>query len=509
MAKKFLTAISMAAPIDLAKNELQNGVMHNLAAAPSSPSKFQVYGNTSDNTLYWWDGSQWIAAKAAAGAVPAGSVTTQAVGDTGVVGVSTNFAREDHKHGMPAFANPTATTTFGLAAVNGSAATLARSDHTHGTPTHDAAAHSGIPLNLYAAPTGVMNFNNQRLVGVATPTSGNEGANKDYVDNLVSGVAWKSPSARAATTANITLSAPQTIDGVSVIAGDRVLVKNQTNQTENGLYLVAAGAWTRTTDADSGPELLNAATWVSEGTLQSDTGWTCTANAPITVGSTNLPWAQFGGTGGSVPPTRTLTGTAPIAIGGVHTAQDLSADRVISILAASTTVVGAARLATTAEATAQSLATVAVTPAGLADRVLTSRTISTTAPLTGGGALTGNLTIAISAATESAVGAIEVATQAEVTTGTDDTRAITPLKLASALSTYANAAKRYAVDVGGATSQVITHNLNTLDCIVQVYRKASPFDVVECDIEHTSTTTATLRFTTAPAAAEYRAVVLA
>ena len=69
--------------------------------------------------------------------------------------------------------------------------------------------------------------------------------------------------------------------------------------------------------------------------------------------------------------------------------------------------------------------------------------------------------------------------------------------------------RRFATYVGGATSQVINHSLGTLDCIIQVYRKASPFDQIECDIEHTSTTTATLRFTVAPAAAEYRVVCLA
>ena len=149
MARKFLTAI------DLGKNELQNAAVQSLAGAPGSPVKFQLYGNTGDNTLYWWDGAQWIAAKAAAGATPAGTVTTQAVGDAAVVGVSTNFAREDHKHGMPAFANPTATTTFGLSVVNGSAATIARSDHTHGTPTHDAAAHAAIPLSARLSAASV------------------------------------------------------------------------------------------------------------------------------------------------------------------------------------------------------------------------------------------------------------------------------------------------------------------------------------------------------------------
>src|SRR4051794_21455088 len=131
--------------IDLSTNELRNAVVQNLPSAPTG-IKGRLYMNTGDNTLYWYDGAQWIAAKAAAGATPAATVTTQAVGDAPVVGVSTNFAREDHKHGREAFGVVTTETAFGQAAGNGAATTVPRSDHTHGTPVHDAAAHSTIPV---------------------------------------------------------------------------------------------------------------------------------------------------------------------------------------------------------------------------------------------------------------------------------------------------------------------------------------------------------------------------
>src|SRR4249919_1003522 len=98
MSRKFLTSL------DMGKNQIITPVVENLASAPGTPVKGQMYMNTTDNTLYWWDGAQWIAAKAAAGATPAATVTTSAVADAGVVGVSTNFAREDHKHGREAFA---------------------------------------------------------------------------------------------------------------------------------------------------------------------------------------------------------------------------------------------------------------------------------------------------------------------------------------------------------------------------------------------------------------------
>lgn len=122
-----------------------------------------------------------------------------------------------------------------------------------------------------------------------------QSAVKSYVDNAVSGLKWKA-SARVATTANITLSGFGLVDGVAPIAGDRVLVKNQTTQTENGIYVAAAGAWSRATDADTGTKLLQATLFIQEGTANPDTQWTCTNNT-ITVGATNIAFAQVSGAG--------------------------------------------------------------------------------------------------------------------------------------------------------------------------------------------------------------------
>lgn len=156
-------------------------------------------------------------------------------------------------------------------------------------------------LDQMAAPTAAVSMNSQRITNLAAPTADNDAARKADVDAARNGLDVKL-SCRVATTANITLSGPQTIDGVSVVAGDRVLVKNQTTTSQNGIYLCAAGTWTRATDADSDAEV-NAGmfTFIEEGTTNADTGWVLSTNQPITVGTTGITFTQFSGTGAGVP----------------------------------------------------------------------------------------------------------------------------------------------------------------------------------------------------------------
>jgi len=123
---------------------------------------------------------------------------------------------------------------------------------------------------------------------IATAPSGSTDiANKAYVDTVAQGLDTKA-SVVAGTTANITLSGTQTIDGVVLIEGDRVLVKNQTAPANNGLYLCAAGAWTRTTDMDTYAEVPGAYVFIEGGTTLADTGWVCTSDAGGTLGTTAI-----------------------------------------------------------------------------------------------------------------------------------------------------------------------------------------------------------------------------
>ena len=134
------------------------------------------------------------------------------------------------------------------------------------------------------------------ITGLASPTNDSDAATKGYVDALAQGIDAKA-SVVVATTANITLSGTQTIDGVAVSVGDRVLVKDQSTASQNGIYLCASSTWTRTTDADSWTELVAAFTFVEKGTSNADSGWVCTVDAGGTLGSTSVTFAQFSGAG--------------------------------------------------------------------------------------------------------------------------------------------------------------------------------------------------------------------
>lgn len=171
-------------------------------------------------------------------------------------------------------------------------------------------AASQASLSDLSSPTGSFSMNSQLLTNLLDPISSQDAATKNYVDNVAQGLDTKA-SCLVATTANITLSGTQTVDGIAVVAGDRVLVKNQTAQEENGIYVVSASAWSRSSDADTWAELISAYTFVESGSTQSDTGWVCTINSGGTIGTTPVTWTQFSGAGTYVAGTGlTLTGNS-------------------------------------------------------------------------------------------------------------------------------------------------------------------------------------------------------
>lgn len=152
---------------------------------------------------------------------------------------------------------------------------------------------------------------------------------KTYVDALVTGVNWKA-SVRAATTAAGTLASDfengDTIDGVVLATGDRILIQDQAAATENGIYVVAAsGAPTRSADANTGDELLAAAVFVREGTTNGDRAFVCTNNS-ITIGSTSIAFVEFGSSVGALLAANNLSDLANAATARINLGVEIGAD---------------------------------------------------------------------------------------------------------------------------------------------------------------------------------------
>lgn len=150
------------------------------------------------------------------------------------------------------------------------------------------------------AMTGDLNLGNQKVVSVATPTNNGDAANKSYVDTLINGLpsAYRYRNVHAATTGNIDLSNPGTavFDGHTLVSGDRVLVWQQSTQSQNGIYVFngSSSALTRATDSDAWDELVGTLVYVDQGTTYGEARFFCTANTGGTLGSTAVTYVQDG-----------------------------------------------------------------------------------------------------------------------------------------------------------------------------------------------------------------------
>jgi Repeat of unknown function (DUF5907) len=272
--------------LDFSKYEARNIRAHQLGSAPSSPVTGQLYYNTADNTLYWWDGTAWQSAKGGVSSIPDASTTVKGIvqlaGD--LTGTATN---PQIANGVIVDADVNAANKDGLTNVP-SLRTLSFQPQ--------AAMPGSARLDQIAQPTVSVGFGSQKIVNLGAPTAATDAATKGYVDGFVQGLD-SHPSVKAASTANLTLSGTQTVDGIALIAGDRILVKDQTTQAQNGIYSVSATAWTRVTDMDTWTEVPNAYVWVEQGTSQADTGWVVTSDQGGTLDTTAITWVQFSGAG--------------------------------------------------------------------------------------------------------------------------------------------------------------------------------------------------------------------
>ena len=147
-------------------------------------------------------------------------------------------------------------------------------------------------IGLVTPSTGAFTNISTTTGSISTsPSNPTDIVNKLYVDSTAAGLSWKQP-VLCATTANITLSGLQTIDTVSVTAGARVLVKNQSNQAQNGLYIASAGAWTYSTDGNTWNDYVSAICFVESGG-QAGSAWYCYVQPGGTLGTTAITWSQF------------------------------------------------------------------------------------------------------------------------------------------------------------------------------------------------------------------------
>ena len=244
------------------------------AGAPSSLSPSELAFNEADLKLYYGFGDN--------GSTPPSASSIITVGGAGAF-----FNKTDTKDANRILAGPT----------SGSAA----------APTFRALVSDDIPALAHTKisdfDTGVQANRVDQLASATnpvtgvTPTADAHLATKGYVDGVSQGLDVKG-SVKVGTTANITLSGTQTIDGVAVSADERVLVKNQSTSSENGLYLCKASTWARTDDLAAGVDAAGAFAFVEQGTVNADNAFVCTSNkGSAVVGTNNLVFTQFSGAG--------------------------------------------------------------------------------------------------------------------------------------------------------------------------------------------------------------------
>ena len=147
--------------------------------------------------------------------------------------------------------------------------------------------------------SGDLVMSGNSITGLSAPINSGDATNKAYVDGNLAGLSWKN-AVIAATAGDVDLDGPETIDGVSVVAGDRVLVMNQTLPANNGIYEVKDGAWTRATDFDDltpTDEINGAAVYVEQGTIYATAGFTV-SSVVVTIGTSPIVFTQFNGASG-------------------------------------------------------------------------------------------------------------------------------------------------------------------------------------------------------------------
>jgi hypothetical protein len=293
---------------ELAFNEQTNILYYGTGTGGTGGSATSIIPIAGNGAFVDTTTNQTIAGTKTFSSPIAGSVTGNAATATALATGRTIAITGDLAYTSPSFDGTSNVTAAGtLATVNSNVGTFTKIT-VNGKGLATAASQAS--LSDLSSPTASFSMGSQLLTNLLDPVSAQDAATKLYVDNVAQGLDAKA-SCVAATTGNITLVGGQVIDGITLVAGNRVLVKNQTSAATNGIYVVQTTAWTRATDMDTWAKVPNAFTFIETGTTQADTGWVCTSDAGGTLGTTAINWTQFSGAGSYTASTGlTLTGNA-------------------------------------------------------------------------------------------------------------------------------------------------------------------------------------------------------
>jgi hypothetical protein len=482
MARKFLVSI------DLNKNELQNAVIQNLGTAPSTPADGQIYYNTSDDTLYFWNGSAWINVVQQAEILydTFANRPAAASGNTGALFFATDqnllyFSNGTAWSQVSAFGNATSTTSYGDTASNGSSNTYSRSDHTHGTPSLTSTA----PQTLAAGGTNT--------VGTATTP-----ARADHVHalpnfgNVTAQTSFGSSSGNGSGTEfarNDHTHGTPTHDNAAHSAINLSALAVPTANVPFATYKIT-GLGNPTDDQDAATkyyvdQAVQGLTWKAAANLLS------TVNVALTGSTNTLNIDTYGAlTSADAGYRIVLTGQTDDTEDGIYVYADNGTNYTLSRAADGnpyTELIGASIYV-------QEGTTKAGTSWVQSNHYLTSFAGQDWVQIAGPGTLTAGNGINITSNVVSAV----------VESGAGLSLSGSGLAIDTAV-----VVRKYAASIGDGTNTTytVTHNLGTRDVQVTVYDNSSPYAEVVVDVQHTSTTAIAVLFSVAPTSNQYRVVV--
>lgn len=496
MARKFLVSI------DLNKNELQNAVIQNLGTAPSSPVAGQIYYNTGDNELYFYNGSAWESTQAESEVLYGAFAARPAAGTAGRLYYATDQALLYFDDGatwaqVSAFGSVTAQTSYGASSGNGSSNSYARADHTHGTPSLTSTTPQALTIggsgsvgtgtaparedHVHAMPS----FGNVTAQTTFGASSGNGSstslARADHThgtpahDNAAHSTI--NLSALAVPTADVSMASYKLTNVATPTASTDAANKQYVDDVAQGLHIhascVAATTANLTATYDNGTSGVGA-TLTNSGSQAA----LVIDGVTLSVSDRVLVKNQTSGLQNGI---YTVTNTGSVSTNWVLTrATDFDTSAEID---------GGDFTFVTGGTTWDNTGWVqTATPVTVGSTAIVWQQFS------GAGTYTASNGVQLVGSDFSGV----VVANGGLSVGASGFQLDTTI-----------AVRKYAASVGNgsATSYTVTHNLNTQDVTVAVYDNSSPYAEVVCDVEHTSTSAVTVKFSVAPTSNQYRVVV--